>query len=158
MSGLGKNLAERAHYVQAVAPVDITGGVTGKVFSMRHHNHATIKVGVGVSVAAFTKIIVNRCDDFAGANPVPIPYRLYAAETPGSDVLGPREEVAATGRTPTAGDDIFYQIELAAEDIGDGKEHVRVDLTNGANSVIAGVDVLLHGARYGSAQSETETA
>ena len=62
-------LAEEGHVVQALAPVDISGGKTGQAFSMKKYQHASIIVPVGVSAAAFTKILVNECDDKDGTEP-----------------------------------------------------------------------------------------
>lgn len=152
-------LSEMGHLVQAVAPVDITGGVTGQAFSMKEHQHASIIVLVGVSAAAFTKIIVNQCTDHTGANPVAIPFSIYKQETAGAanDVLGARTAVAAAGYTPSTNDGIFYVIELDAEELADGSPYVQVQLTNGTNSVIAAVVAVLSGARHAEAQSPTVT-
>lgn len=149
-------LAEQGHLVQALAPVDITGGKTGQAFSMKKYQHASIVVAVGVSAAAFTKILVNQCDDKDGTNPVAIAFNVYKAETASGDVLGARTAVAATGLTPSANDGIFYVIELDANELSDGKPYVQVELTNGTNSVIAAVLVVLSGARYAETQSPTE--
>jgi hypothetical protein len=50
--------AEQEHVVNILPPVDITGGKTSQAFSMAKHGHATIIVQIGVSAAAFTKIIL----------------------------------------------------------------------------------------------------
>lgn len=158
MSQVGINLAELGHFVNLVPPVDITGGVTGDVFSMRDYAHATIAVQVGVSAAAFTKIIVNKVDNFAGDNPVAIPFKLYAEEAAAGDTLGAREDVAVAGKTPSANDSIFYIIELDADELGDGYEHVQLSLTNGTNSVIASAIAILTGARYAGDPSDRRSA
>lgn len=152
-------LSEMGHLVQAVAPVDITGGATGQAFSMKRYQHASIIVLIGVSAAAFTKIIVNQCTDHTGANPVAIPFSIYKQETAGAanDVLGARTAVAAAGYTPSTNDGIFYVIELDAEELADGSPYVQVQLTNGTNSVIAAAIAVLSGARYAEVQSPTET-
>ena len=140
-------LPEMSHIVNVIPPIDITGGVTGDVFSLDGYKRATIVVQVGVSAAAFTKILVNECSDLAGSNPVAIPYTLYKQETASGDVLGSSSEVTAAGQTPSANDDIFYVIELDENDFTDGKHFVQLSLTNTSNSVIASAVAILHDPR-----------
>lgn len=154
----GINIAEMGHIVNILPAVDITGGVTGDVFSMKNYGHASIVVQVGVSAAAFTKIIVNECSNFAGDNAVAIPFRLYSEETDAGDTLGAGEEVAAAGKTPSANNNIMYVIELDAAALSEGKHFVQLSLTNGSNSVIASAIAILTGARYAEDQSPTAIA
>jgi hypothetical protein len=153
-------LAEQGHVVQAIAPVDVTGGQNGQAFSMKKYQHASILVLIGVSAAAFTKIILNACTDASSSNPTAIPFAIYKQETAGAshDVLGARTAVTSAGYTPSANDGIFYVIEVDANELPDGSPYVQVQLTNGTNSVIAAVAVILSGARYAEAQSPTEVA
>jgi hypothetical protein len=149
-------IAEMGHIVNILPPIDITGGVTGDVFSMRNHAHATIIVQIGVSAAAFTKIIVNECTDFAGTGATAIAHSIYKEETAAGDTLGARTAVPAAGTTPSANDTIMYVIELDAAQLTAGSPYVQLSLTNGANSVIASAVAILSGARYGQDQSVTE--
>ena len=155
----GFNIAEQGHVVNILPPVDINGGANGDIFSMRNYGHVTIIVQVGVSAAAFTKIIVNECSDFAGSNAVAIAHRLYSEETAAGDTLGPAEAIAAAGKTPSANDNIFYVIEVDARELSDGKQFVQLSLTNASgNSVIASAVAILSGARHGAPESATEIA
>lgn len=154
----GFNIAEMGHVVNILPPVDITGGVTGDVFSMANYSHATIIVQVGVSAAAFTKIILNECTDFAAAGATAIPFSVYKEETALGDTLGARTAVLAAGLTPSANDNIFYVIELDAAELSDGYNFVQLSLTNGVNSVIASAVAILSGARFGGDQSATAIA
>ena len=153
-------LSEEGHVVQLVAPVDITGGVTAQRFSMKNYQHASILVQIGVSAAAFTKIILKQCTDNAGSGATAIPFSIYKQETAGAsnDVLGARTAVTSAGYTPAATDGIFYVIELDAAELADGSPWVELDLTNGSNSVIASAVAVLSGARYAETQSPTVTA
>jgi uncharacterized membrane protein YjjP (DUF1212 family) len=56
----GLVLAEEAHIVNILPPVDITGGKVSQAFSMAKYQHATIILQIGVSAAAFTKIFVDQ--------------------------------------------------------------------------------------------------
>jgi len=151
----GCNIAEMMHVVNILPPIDITGGVTGDVFTMKNHAHATIIVQVGVSAAVFTKIIVNECTDFAASNATAIAYNVYKEETAAGDTLGARTAVLAAGLTPSANDTIMYVIEIDAAELSDGYEYVQLSLTNGVNSVIASAIAILSGARYAGAESST---
>jgi hypothetical protein len=159
MYGKGIYTAQEEHLVNILPPVDITGGKTGQPFFLGRHGHATIVLAIGVSAAAFTKIIVNACSDAAADNPVAIPFSLFTQETSGAgnDVLSGLTAVPAAGYTPSANANIFYVIELDADQLPAGKPYVQLDLTNGANSVIASAVALLSGARYENDKSDTVT-
>lgn len=151
-------LAEVGHIVNLVPPIDITGGVFGDVFHMGKYAHATIIVQIGVSAAAFTKIIVNECTDFAAAGATAIAHTIYKEETDAGDTLGARTAVAAAGTTPSANNNIMYVIEIDAAQLSAGYGYVQLSLTNGANSVIASAVAILSGLRYAEDQSATAIA
>lgn len=152
-------VAEEGHVVQALAPVNITGGATGQAFAMKRYQHASILILLGAQAAAATKIIVNACTDAAGDSPVAIPFAIYTQETAGAshDVLSARTQVAAAGYTPSGNAGIFYVIEIDGNELPDGSPYVQVEITNGANADYAAIVAVLSGARYGEMQSPTET-
>jgi hypothetical protein len=158
MSAKGFYAAQEGHFVNALPPVDISSGKFSDVWSMRKHEHCTIVVQVGVSAAAWTKIIVNATDDFVPTTRQAIPYTLFSQETAAGDVLAAKEAVLAAGKTPSANDSIFYVIEIDASELPDGKPNLEVSLTNGVNSVIGSVLAILSGARYEDDQSPTVVA
>lgn len=149
---------ENLHFVNLVPAVDITGGVTGDRFHMRHHKKAIIVISGGVSAAAWTKIILRSCSAATAGTATDIPFTLYAEETALGDTLGARTAVAATGHTPSANNGILYIIELDADELLDGHDWVELALTNGANSVIASAIAILSGSRYSGDQSGTVIA
>ena len=151
-------IAEEAHVVNLIPPVDITGGATGDVFSMENYAHASIIVQVGVSAAAFTKILVNECTGFNGAGATAIPFRVYKEETAAGDTLGPKVDVTAAGVTPDAANSIMYVIEIDAADLSDGSHFVQLQLANGTNSVLASAVAILSGARYSGPEGATAIA
>lgn len=154
----GINIAEQLHVVNILPAVDITGGVTGDRFSMENYRHATIIITVGVSAAAWTKIIVRECDAASGGTATDIGFNLYAEETAAGDTLGARQEVAAAGYTPSANNSIMYVIEIDAAELTDGYPWIELALTNGVNSVIAAAVAVLSGPRYANDQSATAIA
>jgi hypothetical protein len=158
MGAKGFYAAQEGHIINALPPVDITGGKFSDVWSMRNHAHATIIVQVGVSAAAWTKIILNACDDFTPATRIAIPYTLFVEETAAGDTLAAKEAVLATGRTPSANDSIMYVIEVDASELPNGFPNLEVSLTNGANSVIGSVIAILSGSRFAEDLSATAIA
>jgi hypothetical protein len=151
----GVNIAEQFHVVNILPPVDITGGVTGDRFTLKNYAHATIIVQVGVSAAAWTKIILRECTAATGGTATDRAFNIYKEETDAGDTLGARTEVAAAGLTPSANNNIMYVIEIDARELTDGYPWLELALTNGANSVIASAVAVLSGARYSSDQSAT---
>lgn len=151
----GVNIAENMHVVNILPPIDITGGATGDVFNMANYAHATIIIQIGVSAAAFTKILVNECTAADATGATAIAHYIYKEETATGDTLGARTAVAAAGTTPDAADTIFYVIELDASELSAGSNYVQLSLTNGVNSVIASAVAILSGARYAQDQSPT---
>lgn len=155
----GISLGVDAHIVNLIPPVDITGGAAPDVFSMKKHAHATIIIQIGVSAAAPTSIILNGCDNFAGDNPVAIPFDCRKEETANGDTLDAKTTYAATGITaPSANNGIMYVLEIDAEKLPAGKEFILLAIANGVNSVIASAVAILTGARYAGEESATAIA
>ena len=154
----GNVLAEEGHIVNILPPVDITGGAAGDRFKMSKFGHATIIVQVGVSAAAFTKILLNSCSAATSGTVTAIPFRLAKEETANGDTLSAFEDVTAAGYTPHANNGIFYVIEVDASELIDGQPWVELSLTNGTNSVIASAVAVLTGARYQGSANATAIA
>jgi hypothetical protein len=158
--------AEEGHVVSILPPVDITGGKKTQAFSMKNYQHATIILQVGVSAAAWTSIVVQAGSATAAigsdvAGNTAIAFKMYKQETAGADkdVLGAPVAETSSGETSvSANDNIFYVIEIDANELPDGKPYVQVVLANGSNSVIASAVAVLSGARFSHRQSETVTA
>jgi hypothetical protein len=156
----GFTVAQQGHVCAVWAPIDITGGITGKWISLRNHKHVTFIIQIGVSAAAPTAILVKAAQDNAGTGAVAIPYNLFTQETTDGDVLSTKTALASTGYTTiTANDRVFYVIELDAKELltaaGANFPFVTINITNGANSVIASCVAVLSGARYEVDQSAT---
>ena len=151
----GIALAEAGHIVNVIPPIDITGGKTGDVFHVKKHAHVTIVVQIGVSAAAFTKIILNSCDDAAAAGAAAMAFFVYKEETALGDTLGARTAVTSAGLTPSANDNIMYVIEVDAAELPQGQEYLQLSLTNTTNAVLASALAILTGSRYGEVESRT---
>ena len=158
MSAKGMVLAEEAHDVLAVAPIDINGGVTNSdVWSMAEAGHASILVAFGVTGAAVT-ITVEECDDFTPTNSTAIAFAYYAEETAGGDTLGTRQAATTAGITGSTNDGIFYRIEIDASQLTDGRPNLRVVLSDPSAATLATVVVTLTGIRYPQEESLTAIA
>lgn len=151
-------LAERGHFVNVWSPKDVNAGVTGDRFTMKNYRHATIYLSIGVSAGAATKIFVKNCTAASAGTATAIAYNYYVEDTAAGDVLGARTAIAATGVTPSANDNIFYVIEIDAEELTNGYEWVEISMTNAAQSVLSGCVAILTGARYGKTESPTVIA
>jgi hypothetical protein len=149
---------EGLHFVNVLPPVDVTGGAAGARFHMRYYKKALVALQVGVSAAAFTKILVKSCSAASAGTATAIAFSYYACETDASDVLGARTASLAAGVTPSAANNIMYVIEVDAAELLDGHDWVEVSVTNGTNSVIASALAVLSGTRYGQDQSVTVVA
>lgn len=154
----GINLAEQCHIVNALPPINITGGKFTDVWSMKKHSHVSIIIQIGVSSAAFLAVILNACDNFTPSNRTALAFSVYKEETAAGDTLGARTAVASAGMTPSANDNVMYVIEFDADDLPDGFDYMEVSLTNGTNSVIGSVVAILSGQRYAGTENATAIA
>ncbi|MFL6314797.1 MAG: hypothetical protein ACJ71W_22050 [Terriglobales bacterium] len=158
----GTNIAQQMHVASVIAPVDFTGGKTGRWMALKQWEHITFILSIGVSAAAETALLVKGATSAAGAGAAALAFDLYTAETTTVDQLAAKQRIAAAGYTPSAVDDIFYVIEVDAADViaqlGETFQYVTVNVTNGANSVISSCVAILSGGRYQNDQSPTVNA
>jgi hypothetical protein len=161
----GFYIAEDAHVVNVLPPVDITGGTTSQAVKMANHGHVTFLLQIGVSAAAPGAVTVQAGTATAAvgsnvAGAAAIPFNVYKQETAGAanDVLGTKVAATTAGFTPAATDGIFYVIEVDADNLPSGSPYVQLALANATNSVIASAVAILSGARYAEASSPTVTA
>lgn len=155
----GIYLAQDAHTVNILPPVDVTGGKISQAVSLAGAAHVSIILQIGVSAAAPTGVTVNACTNAAGAGATAIPFDLFKQELAGTanDVLGVRTPTPATGFVPSANDDIYYVIEVDADTLPAGSEYVELDIANGANSVIASAVAILSGLRHAGESNPSAT-
>lgn len=153
----GLVLAEHAHFINALPPVDINGGKNSDVWSMRDHSHATIIIQMGVTGAAST-ITVEECDDFVPTNQTAIAFGQYAEETAAGDTLAARAAKTTSGFASSANDNIMYVIEIEAAQLSAGYPCLRVVFSNPSAQTFASVLVVLTGGRYAKATSRTQIA
>lgn len=153
-------LAQEGHVVNALPPIDVSGGATSDAFKMTNHSHASILVATGVSAAALTSITVEACSAADGSGNEAIAFDYFAETTAAGDTLGAKTSATTSGITsPTANDNTMYVIEIDAAELPQDKPWVRVVLTNASgNSVICTVQAILSGSRYSGDQNATAIA
>jgi hypothetical protein len=147
--------AQDGHWVPLVYAVDETGGKTSHAFSLAKYAHASILVVIGVSAAAPGAVTLNACTDASGSNATAIPFSVFKGETTNTDTLGARTAVTASGFTPVATDNIFYVIEVDADQLPQGSPYLQLVEANTTNSVINCAFALLTGGRNISDQSDS---
>jgi hypothetical protein len=158
----GFYVAQEGHTVNLIPPVDVNGGVTSGVFSMKNWAHASILLQLGVTASAPTKVSLLSSDNQSPESTTAIPFDVYKCETAynaaNGDVLGAKVScTAAAGFVPSATDNIFYRIEIDAASLPDGQPYVKLVIAAGA-SAIAAANVTLTGGRNAADQSATVTA
>ncbi len=154
----GLYLADQAHFVNALPPVDLNGGKNSDVWSMKNHAHATIVVQVGVSGGAAPIFKVQACDDLVPSNTTDLAFRVYKEETSNGDTLGAKVEAASTGVQISTNNDIMYVVEVDASELTADKPYMRVAIADPSASIIGSVLAILSGSRYANEQSATAIA
>jgi hypothetical protein len=159
MSAKGFFAAQDGHIVSVLSPQNISGGVTGQLFNMESYHHASIIIQLGAQAAAAIKILLNACTDSSGDGATAQPFRIFTQETAGTanDVLSTKQSVLAAGYTPSGNANIFYVIEIDADELPAGSPFVQLQITNGANVDYASAVAVLSGGRYTGDQSATAT-
>jgi len=157
MGAHGMVLAEEAHVVNALPPIDIDGGKTTDYFSLANYQHATIIIQMGVTGAAST-VTVAESDDSSGSTTTDIAFASYSETTASGDTLGSRTATASTGLTTSANDNIFYVIEIDADELTDGYPWLAVSFSDPSAQTFASVCVILSGARYSDQTTQTAIA
>ena len=148
------NIAERGHLVPLVFPKDITGGATGDRFTMKNWGHASIIFCIGAG-ATPTAVTVLACDAATAGNTAAIPFRVYKQETSLGDVLGAKVMATTSGFAPSANDNIFYVIEIDADELPEGKPWIELVIAAPASAILACAFAVLSDGRYEGPSSAT---
>jgi hypothetical protein len=147
-------LAEEAHIVNILPPVDINGGaVESDYFSMKESAHASIILTLGVTGAAST-VTLFESDDAAGTTETAIAFSVYKEETAAGDTLGARTAVAAAGFATSTENSITYVIEVDACDLTDGYPYLVLKLSDPEVATLVSAVAVLSGNRYAPAGTQ----
>ena len=153
MSGI--TIAEEAHVVNIIPPVDINGGaVESDYFNLKQYAHASIVLTLGVTGAAST-VTLFESDDNGGTDETAIGFDYYAETTDAGDTLGARTTVESTGFATATSDNITYVIEVDAAELTDGYPYLVLKLSDPEVATLASAVAVLSGARYAGAVTPT---
>lgn len=148
-------LAEQEHIVNALPPIDIDGGANSDIFSMKDASHVSIIIQAGVTGAAST-VTVEECDDVTPSNSTAIAFK-YAAETSAAgDTLSSLTAATTAGFATSTNDNIFYVIEIDAEELTEGYPYLRVVFSDPGAATIVSVVAVLSGLCYQGDQTRTQ--
>lgn len=151
-------LAEEAHVVNALPPIDLNGGKNTDVWDMADYASATIIVQLGVSAGAVPTMKVQACDDFTPSNTVDKAFTYYAETTSDGDTLAAKATAASTGLALSQNNNVYYVIEFDARELGDGYSKMRLSFSDPSASVIGSVVAILSGARFAGSPATHGTA
>lgn len=149
-------LTENTHIVNILPPIDINGGANSDVFSLRDASHVSIITQIGVSASTPVTITVEECDDFTPANSTAIAFKYAQETTANGDTLGSLTNATTAGITTSENDNIFYVIEVDAEDLTEGYPCVRLVVADPGSSVIASAVAVISGLCYQGDQNRTQ--
>ena len=174
----GFNVAEEGHVVSLISPQNGTSGIIySQAFSMAGFKHASIILQLGAQAGQGTiiKLLLAAATAAEGTemtSAVAIPFDLYKQETAGNshDVLGAVTNQPATGYQPSGNANIFYVIEIDANELESASltgalsgslgqaSYLQLEVNVSGEADYVSAVAILSGARFQDAQSLTATA
>ena len=142
------SLLQQIKYVKALDPVaDYTASdVETDIFSMKNWSSITFFVYKGVGTTGTATVKIQACSTITATATTDIPYR-YSSNV-ATDVITDLTDVAATGVTITAGSSQIWAFTVNADELTDGYEFVRMEMTEvDSTAVLGGVMAILSGGR-----------
>jgi hypothetical protein len=155
----GITIAEECHVINALPPVDMTGGKTSLYWTMRNYSHADIIISLGAAVNADTITVFESADN-AGAGEHAIVFKYYSEVTAAGDVLDRVATDATTAgfASASAGTaNTMHVISVDASQLQEDHPFMCVKLTS-AGAQLGAVIVILSGARFAEESSVTALA
>ena len=150
-------LAEQGHIIPIIYPQGSAAAtLDSDIFSMKNASHATIILTIGAQAGAF-KAIVYEADGFDDGDTA-IAAAIYKEETTNSDTLGARTALAAAGVATAATNNIFYVIEVDAEDLTEGYTNLQLKLSDLDNTTYVSAVAILTGYGVQGKDQPTEIA
>ncbi|MBW2060936.1 MAG: hypothetical protein JRI95_05155 [Deltaproteobacteria bacterium] len=142
-------LSEKVKIVNMGPPVDVNGsGLDGDYVSLKNYRWATIVIQLGVTGAA-GKITVEEAKAVDGTGAQAMGFNYRAEETAEGDTLEALTATsAANGISTSTNDNIFYVIEISADELSEGYDCIRVRMTDPAAATLVSMCAVLSQARY----------
>jgi len=147
--GFKMNLAEQAHIVNILPPVDINAGVTSDYFSLKNYGHCSIIITAGVT-GGTSDVTVEESTNNAGGATTAIGFSYYAETTDAGDTLGDRTTVDNGGFTTSANDNITYCIDIDATELTADYPYLVLKMADPSGATFAGAIAVLTEPRYGA--------
>lgn len=140
---LNNVLSENVLPIMALAPAAdrFDTNPATDIICMKDYQRVSFFILEGAGGTGTAKITAEACDDFSASNTAQIPFKYRLAQDAGnltdqfSDVA--RQDTPATGYTPPAGANKITEIIIDARDLPEGKDKVRLQLTEVVNSPVA---------------------
>lgn len=149
---MNNHFTEQNLVVTGIAPVaDIfNGNPVSDVVCLKNFKKALFLVSHTGGTTGNGSLKVQAVDNPAGSNAANVAFRYAKKTTGASDVwTAPALAVAADGVTTVAAEATIYAIEVNADDLPDGQEHVQLKLTEVTNDPVTGsVTIILLEPRY----------
>ncbi len=150
--------AEQGHIINLIKPQGSSGAtIDSDVFSMKDASHASIILQVGAQAGSFTAILYE-CDDFTPNAATAIATVVYKEETENGDTLGTRTAITTSGFNTSATDNIFYVIEVDAEELTEGYPNLQLKLSALDNTTYVSAVAVLSGFAYQGSETRTQIA
>ena len=148
------NLAEQAHIVNILPPVDINGGVVSDYFSLKNYGHCSIIITCGVT-GGTSGVTVEESDDNTGNATTAIAFGYYSETTDAGDTLSDRVEGAVGGFTTSANDNITYVIDICATELTADMPYLVLKMADPSGATFASAIAVLTEPRYASENTPT---
>lgn len=147
-------LCERTKIVEAIAPVDTTGGAqAGNTISLKGYNHCTIIINTGSWAGGDAAVTLDQCTDVSDSDSKTLAFTRYwtndgAAAT---DTLT-ETTCASTFNVDTANSMYIIEIDAADLDTDNNFDCLHIDTASpGANADLISATYILSQPRYADA-------
>ncbi len=144
--------------VNALPPIDISGGKTTDVISMKGYDRATFIVTFGVVNDGATPgaLTIKKCTDVSATGATAMPFTYRVESDAAGDTLDSISSATSTGvnlsSVLSTEDNVMLIAEVRAEELTSGTttnyDCLRLDIAYSSDSAIASVVCILDGARY----------
>lgn len=151
-------VAEQGHVINLIKPFGSSGATADSdVFSMKDASHASIIIQVGTQAGSFTAILYE-CSDFTPSAQTAIAARIYKEESADGDTLGAGAALTTSGVNTATTNNIFYVIEVDAEQLTEGYPNLQLKLSALDNTTYVSAVAILSGFAYQGDQTRTQIA
>lgn len=142
-------LSEECKIINAGPPFDANGGgLDGVYINMENYKQFTAIVQLGVTAGTPVITVEKDADGSGSGSAITFHYRVCATayNASGGDTLA--ADTTSASLTVSATDNIYYVIEVDADEIGPSYPFIRVRVSDTGASDLASIVYILSGPRY----------